>query len=187
MELTVVRHTRVAVPKGVCYGRSEVPLASTFAEEAKALRDRLDFPFDGVWCSPSERCQKLAAALEVHRPSLEPALREMDFGSWEGRRWDEIDAETLNAWMTDFVKVAPPGGESLDAFNRRVGTWLESLRPASGQKGLIIAHAGTIRCLWANLLGIPLANLFRLQIGYGEVLKFQLGRDPTGDQILQKE
>ncbi|MCH8474129.1 MAG: alpha-ribazole phosphatase [Opitutales bacterium] len=186
MELTVVRHTRVAVPKGLCYGRSEVPLASTFAEEVRALRNKLDFPFDTVWSSPAERCHKLALALEVKGPILEPALWEMDFGSWEGCWWDEIDAEGLNTWMSNFVKVAPPRGESLETFNRRVGVWLESLRQASGHKGLIITHAGTIRCLWANLLGIPLENLFRLPVGYGEVMRFQLGKDPTGDRILQK-
>ena len=42
MKVTLIRHTRVGVPKGTCYGWSDVPLAETFEEEAATTRKNLD-------------------------------------------------------------------------------------------------------------------------------------------------
>lgn len=41
MKMTLVRHTSVDVPKGVCYGQSDVGLRATFAEEAERVRENL--------------------------------------------------------------------------------------------------------------------------------------------------
>ena len=53
MKVILIRHTSVDVPKGVCYGQTDVPVAATFTEEAemtkKALSDRT---FDAVFSSP---------------------------------------------------------------------------------------------------------------------------------------
>ena len=38
MQVILVRHTRVDVPRGVCYGWSDVPCAPTFEEEAALTR-----------------------------------------------------------------------------------------------------------------------------------------------------
>lgn len=51
MELTMIRHTSVDVPKGTCYGQSDVALASTFLEEAAAVKEKLlSDSFDTVYC-----------------------------------------------------------------------------------------------------------------------------------------
>ena len=49
MNAVLVRHTRSVVPPGVCYGRTEVPLADTFPEEARAVRERLPWVPPEVW------------------------------------------------------------------------------------------------------------------------------------------
>ena len=36
MEVILVRHTSVDVPKGTCYGQTDVPVAATFEVEAAA-------------------------------------------------------------------------------------------------------------------------------------------------------
>ena len=41
MKLILVRHTSVAVEKGVCYGRTDVPLADSFPDEAREVKQRL--------------------------------------------------------------------------------------------------------------------------------------------------
>ena len=62
MILTLIRHTSVAVPKGVCYGQSDVALAGSFDSEAKVVCGRLKGRrFDEVYSSPLSRCVKLAA------------------------------------------------------------------------------------------------------------------------------
>ncbi|MDE6338625.1 MAG: histidine phosphatase family protein, partial [Muribaculaceae bacterium] len=70
-KITFVRHTAVDVEPGVCYGRSDVALKSTFREEAlcvsNSLKDAIKKngkPFDAVYRSPLSRCRLLAEACE---------------------------------------------------------------------------------------------------------------------------
>ena len=56
MRLVFIRHTSVAVERGVCYGQSDVPVAETFETEAEAVKMRLDaYRFDRVYSSPLSR------------------------------------------------------------------------------------------------------------------------------------
>ena len=41
MKITLIRHTRVAVPPGICYGQTDVEVAPTFPEEAEAVRKNI--------------------------------------------------------------------------------------------------------------------------------------------------
>jgi len=70
----------------------------------------------------------------------------MDFGEWEGRTYESIDAEDglrWREWCENWRTIAPPGGESLDAFVARVRDWLDKhpLEPTD----TIVTHAGVIR------------------------------------------
>src|SRR5690606_40479848 len=64
----LIRHTRVTA-SGLCYGRLDVPLAASFAEEARAVRKALAHQFPeglpAIWSSPSLRCRSLAEALDA--------------------------------------------------------------------------------------------------------------------------
>ena len=42
MKLTFIRHTSVDVPKGTCYGQTDVPLRDTFLQEAAEVSIRLE-------------------------------------------------------------------------------------------------------------------------------------------------
>ena len=97
MPLVLIRHTRVDVPAGVCYGQREVPLAASFDAEAAEVWSQLPWPPDIVWTSPSERCRKLAERLggEVR---VDDRLRELHFGEWEGPTWERFPGPTGGAW-----------------------------------------------------------------------------------------
>jgi alpha-ribazole phosphatase len=51
---------------------------------------------------------------------------------------------------------------------------------------MIVTHAGVIRCIWAYLLNIPLGDIFKLNVGYGEVLRCKLSPEPAADVIYTK-
>lgn len=68
----------------------------------------------------------------------------MDFGSWEGRPWDAIGREAMDAWMRDFARHAPGGGESVDALMRRVAAAYDETAHAARDCAWI-THAGVIR------------------------------------------
>jgi alpha-ribazole phosphatase len=131
------------------------------------------------------RCLALAQALGYPGCPLVPALAEMDFGDWEGKKWNDIEQGALNHWMLDFVGQKPPNGENLREVFARTSHFLTHLAQQDHQKVLLITYAGPIRCIWAFLLEIRLANVFKLPVGYGEVLGFHLATDQTHCRIWQ--
>lgn len=147
MTLWLARHAQPLVGAGICYGAHNVA-ADTLATEEAARRLAQALPAGlAVACSPLRRCVQLAQALQALRPDLaavtDPRLAEMNFGHWEGMRWDDIGAAALQAWTDDFARHRPGGGECVADFMARVGGAFDALRP--GAAALWITHAGVIR------------------------------------------
>jgi alpha-ribazole phosphatase len=182
MELAVIRHTRLDIDVGRCYGQSEVNLADSFDDELAQLRSQLTPPWCAVYSSPLQRCNHLAKQFS-DSIDTDTRLLEYDFGDWEMTRWDDIDSTALNLWMQDFVNYPTPNGESLVAMYARIATFMEALRARDHQSCLIVTHAGVIRCIWAYLLQIPLEQIFKLAVGYGEVLRCSLAQNSQEDLI----
>jgi alpha-ribazole phosphatase len=118
--------------------------------------------------TPERRCAVVAAWLKAwgwqHR--LEPALLELDFGSWEGRPWAEIGQSEVDNWIADFVNRAPGGGESLATLLERAGSW----RPQGGS--LVISHGGWMLARrWRTEQGqvLPTASNWPKPPGYGQM------------------
>lgn len=183
MDVYLIRHTRVALDSGICYGQSEVELAAEFDAQLAELKQQLPDAFDAVYASPLQRCTQLAGQFNAS-VEQDGHLQEYNFGDWEMQPWDDIDAETLNAWMQDFVHFRPPGGETLIEMFDRVSRFMNELRQSQHQQVLISTHAGVIRCVWAYLLQIPLAQIFKVNVGYGKVLHIQLGDNPEHDAVF---
>ncbi len=185
MEVYVVRHTPVAVEKGICYGQSDVETGADFEAIYDQIRQQLPDDLEKVYCSPLSRCRLLAEKLAYPTIEYDPALLEMNFGDWEGMKWDDIDQKQLQEWMQDFVSIRAPSGENLTEVSHRVSQFLNRLRTLPHQKVLLVTHSGVIRCIWAYLLHIPLTNVFRFPVGFGEVMVFRLGDTREGDYITK--
>ena len=70
----------------------------------------------------------------------------MDFGTWEGQRWDAIARAELDAWTDNFTAYQPGNGESLQTMLTRVKEVLHDARQQ--EKDVVwITHAGVIRCV----------------------------------------
>ena len=186
MEIFVIRHTQVAV-KNICYGQTNVPLADTFAEEAAKYKNDLPDNFDAVFCSPSARCKELSKTLNYGNVIFENAIIEMNFGDWEGKKWNDIEQAQLDVWMNNFVSEKPPNGENLLELFERVKLFLDNLRQQKFDQVLLITHAGVIRCIWAYILEIPLQNIFKLPVGHGEIFICNLTDDKLPESITRKK
>lgn len=146
MPLWLARHATPLIAPGTCYGALDVPAdADATRNAARLLVSALPRGLR-VATSPLQRCEQLAQAMLALQPDLiikkEANLREMDFGSWEGRRWSDIGAKPLEAWTDDFARHAPGGGENVDGFMHRVAGLWDAL---DGTPTLWITHAGVIR------------------------------------------
>jgi alpha-ribazole phosphatase len=76
---------------------------------------------------------------------VDARLVEMDFGRWEGQRWDAIPRAELDSWTANFASHACGGGESVQQVMARVAAaWDEACDQVS-QPTAWITHAGVIR------------------------------------------
>ncbi len=185
MEIYLIRHTRVGVEAGICYGQTDVPLADSFEEEVEIVRNKLPV-LNGytIYSSPLSRCRKLAERLNSEQIYLDSRLMELDFGSWELKGWDDIGTGELKGWTADIVNQACPGGESFrDQYQRAAAFW-EDLCRSHQSHICIVTHSGLIRALLASLLGIPLEKSLRIGVDYGSVTKIHKVEDiPIIDYI----
>ena len=178
MTLWLARHAQPLVAAGVCYGALDVaadgPTTQIAAHKLAAV-----LPHGiAMASSPLQRCEQLAKALSALRPDLtpilDPRLREMDFGQWEGQRWDAIGQPALEAWTTDFARHRPGGGESVQRFMQRVAAAWDAV---GAQPTLWITHAGVARAcslLAAGIRDIQQADQWpQAAPGYGEWLIYE--------------
>lgn len=152
MRLDLIRHPRPEITPGVCYGRSDIPVAPVVMREVLTqLLEHVSVPARIV-SSPLQRCLNLAQALSdqlgLAPPRVDARLREMDFGAWEGRSWEQIGQAEVSAWEQDMAHYRPGGGESVVQMLRRVAACYEDLR-AADEDVIVMCHAGTIRLMRA--------------------------------------
>lgn len=174
MDIYLIRHTKTAASPGLCYGQSDIELAGSFLDEFARLQEKLpelaaDCP---VFTSPLTRCLQLAGKISDNVTEDE-RLMELNFGDWEGQRFDAIEPGLLQHWTDNFVDTAPPNGESFEDLYLRTGGFWQDLLATEAEQVLVVTHAGTIRALLARILTLPLANAFQLRINLGSLHKLQ--------------
>lgn len=174
--LYLIRHTAPKTARGICYGQLDVPVAESFAMDAAQVCAWLP-PVDCIITSPLQRCRALADHLALHQGCpvrTDARLQEMHFGDWEGRTWDDIPRNEIDAWAADTLLYAPPNGESAQQMMRRVASFLHDIAHLPQQHIAIVAHGGSIRAMLATVANIVLADTLAWQIEYGAVIGAKL-------------
>ena len=122
----MIRHTSVGVPKGTCYGWTDVPVADTFEQEAAETKRNLESMLDNnkldiVFSSPLTRARKLAAFCGYDNPVTDDRLKEMNMGDWEMMRYDDIESKdpAILKWYNDYMNLAATNGESYRMLYQR--------------------------------------------------------------------
>lgn len=177
MKLTLIRHTSVAVPKGICYGRSDVELAVTFPEEAAKVQEKLAGDcFDQIYTSPLKRCSRLASELYPEADiRIDHRLVELDFGSWEMLRWDSVySTQRGKAWFSDYVNIQCLNGESFAGLIARSENFLRELKTVDHSHVAVFTHAGVIRAMLSLNEDISPEDSFYVPLAYGQVLTLDL-------------
>lgn len=157
VELVVVRHGITAWNVERRYqGQRDIPLLFPEAEEGLlVLRAGLaDEQFDAIYSSDLHRCQQTLEWVQAAKPgvplSLEPRLRELHFGEYEGKVYDELkDLPHYRAWIDSMGELQIPGGESAAQLRERLDLWLadvaEDAQAKGYRKALVVTHGGVIR------------------------------------------
>ncbi|MFA9217883.1 MAG: histidine phosphatase family protein [Sphingomonadaceae bacterium] len=155
MRLTLVRHPQPDIAPGICYGRSDVPVAAPQLALTVATLHPILAPDATLYSSPLQRCRALALALGHAAPVFDMRLAEMNFGSWELQPWDAIPRADIDAWAADLADYRPGGAESVLEMAARVAAFYADVQRQQ-RNAIIICHAGTMRLLAACHRGLPL-------------------------------
>ncbi len=171
MRLILVRHPKPLCEPGICYGRLDLE-CEPGAVGAAIARLGTIAATASVFSSPARRARDLAARLSAEAV-VDPRLQELHFGDWEGRRWQDLGREAIEAWNRGLPDSAPPNGETLSAMAARCVSWLESLQPEQSPI-LAVTHAGPIRIMKSILNGEGLLTHFGAAIPFAEPIELQL-------------
>lgn len=159
-ELWCWRHPKARGAAGRCIGRTEVPVdprrARRLARRIRALARRHGLP-RAAWVSPRSRCRDVGRALRRlgFQVRVDARLAEMDFGRWDGRRWEDIPAEEIGAWADELLDHAPGGGETLRALARRAREFAAAAAAPTGMAATASAVSAVIAVThggWINAL-----------------------------------
>ena len=176
----LIRHGASAAPAGVAIGASDPPLSDLGRAQAMQLADRLhDRPLSSVWSSDSLRASDTASLVAAaHRLTVQTttALREIDFGSWEGRflgdLWRE-DPEAARVWESDLRRTPPAFGETVAQLELRVARFWSELEPSSrAGEVAVVAHRGSLAALRAVITRCSFVTAFAtpMELGAAEAV-----------------
>ena len=170
-EIIIIRHGETEWNKtGRFQGHSDVPLSAEGRAQAAALGKNLVVDHvDAIYASDLTRAMETAAPL-AQRFGLEvisdPLLRELNFGSWEGRNFNDVNAENPDAMKTfynDPERVNIPDIEPFPEFQRRVaGRVREIVAQERGKRIVIVSHGASIRILFADILSMPIRSIWHV-------------------------
>jgi broad specificity phosphatase PhoE len=171
-------------------GQRDIPLNARGRDQSKALgqtlRARIGSEIgdleaaEAFFASPLLRARetmtiaRAAMGLPADRYRVDPALKEISFGAWEGLTWPEIevkDPKGLRTRRKDKWNFVPQGGESYALLADRVGSWLDK------QTGhaFVISHGGVARVLMALIAGVPPVKAIDMPIVQGRAILFENG------------
>jgi alpha-ribazole phosphatase len=171
----LIRHGKIAREdeQKSYIGQSDLPLSEEGQQQAERLSNRLSkLKIEAVFSSDLSRSLNTARQIAlVHGlvPQTRSELREIAMGDWEGLTFAEVARRYPKEFKqrgADIGYFRPPNGESFaDCSNRAIAAFHEIIN-SSFTNIVIIGHAGVNRLLICHVLGLPLANLFRISQDY---------------------
>jgi len=161
-EILFIRHAETDMAGTFC-GHSDPELnAHGYLQLSELINKLRAENFGLVYVSDLRRAHTTGRAIaEAFGVSchVRPALREIDFGQWEGLTWKEIEQryETYaRSWIAECQQLPAPDGESFLDFERRVLDEVKFLSIEAEAKGYgiaVVTHAGVVRVVLRTLHG----------------------------------
>lgn len=205
VKITWIRHGMTRANEEHRYlGKTDEPL---FEKGIRFLQEKKKKSFfnapEFLYASPMKRCVQTAEILFRRKPVLIPEWKEMDFGQFEGKNYEELkDNPDYQKWIDSNGTLPFPGGESREQFIRRSMEGFDRMmsdilkrsekntgiqndtdtRYLKSNRGteipvVTVVHGGTIMAVLSSLTG---GEYFDFQVkngeGYETVLEWIQGR-----------
>ena len=193
-QILLARHGETDGLSSVRYfGSTDIELSPAGRAQMTQLAARLAHRRVDLWVASNLR-RSWAATAVVSRGSrvrIDPDLREIHFGQWEGLTREEIQARDpvrFQDWQAAAEGFEFPGGEARAAFRARVGHGLERILASGAPNVAGVLHKGVIREIARQLTGsvlpadrVPIAGVVVLnRVAGGPWIVGERSSDPPG-------
>lgn len=172
MRLLIVRHGATANNvEGRYTGQSAAPMSAQGERQVAALAERLaTYTLDAIITSDLPRALATAHQIAAGHHcdvTLDPDLRELSLGDWEGLSPTEArdrDPAAFRAWQNDPLGNAPPHGETVAQLAERVRNARLRWRASPPKRTTLwVTHGGVISALLCDILGLDLSRRGRFR------------------------
>lgn len=160
MKLYLIRHGQTQWNKlRKIQGHHDIMLNEEGQHQARMLAAGMaDRPVARIYSSGLKRAQETAQAIATQQQvqvTVLEALKEVDFGEWEGMTYAEIkakDPDRYQRWRINPVVASPPGGENQTQIFKRCKTVIETILSEATTDVAIVSHGAMLAHLVAFLL-----------------------------------
>jgi broad specificity phosphatase PhoE len=133
-----------------------------------------------IFTSPRERAQETAAAIVnacgARDAVLADALDEVDFGSWSGRTFEDLNSEPdWRRWNEMRSLCRSPGGESVLDVQQRAVSFIQGLAGRGDRTLILVSHGDVIKSVVTYYLGLPIDAWPRFEISPASITTLALG------------
>jgi broad specificity phosphatase PhoE len=171
------------LPRGIAGRIPGVHLNANGKKQVEELAERLaKAKFDAIYSSPLERAVESAEPL-AKKTGLEikmaPEIIELNFGDWNGKTFDQLNADPRWAdWNRHRSVVRMPGGETMIEVQSRVVAFISKLHDQQPNATFaLFSHGDSIRAALCHWLGMPLDLLPRVDLKPASVCILKLEGD----------
>jgi len=171
-KIVLIRHGQTTWNAlGKYQGQSDIELSEMGIEQAERLAQ--NFPLakiDAIYSSDLKRAHKTAQCIasQFKLPvQTKTALREVDFGDWEGLTYDQINSKWGGMMQHFFANPDTdqiPGGESFAQLQQRATQAVLAIcQDHPDQTVVIAAHGAVNRTIIAEALHMPLRYIWSIR------------------------
>lgn len=186
LRILLIRHGATDLLGRVLYGRMpDVHLNVEGHEQAQGLARELNarHVLSEVISSPMERALETARPIAATRSlgiRIDEAFTEIDFGSWMGKTFGELnESEHWRRYCRFRMSTHPPGGESMMDVQARAWKGITRIREerldAENATVAIVTHGDVIRGVLLLALGISIDHIHRLEAAPASVSELAVG------------
>ena len=155
---------------GKTQGHGNSDLTPKGIEQAELLADSMTkYPIDYIYSSDLGRAYQTAEIignkLNIEFDKTE-ALREMNFGTWEGRIIKDIieeDPELYKMWRNEPHLAKIPQGETLSQIKKRTDAFIKEINEKyDGKHIVLVTHSLCARIMLLSFLDSDVKNIYRI-------------------------
>ena len=180
--LYIIRHGATKSNKRHAYlGNTNEPLSNEGGEQIIFYNEAGKYPKEKdnllIVSSPMLRCLQTKDILYPDtRAILLPEWKEIDFGRFEGKNYQDLNGDPdYQRWIDSGGVTAFPGGESRDEFVKRSMAGLEwcieCMEDYKQKSAVCVVHGGTIMAIMSSLTG---GDYYDYQVKNGQGYEIEL-------------